>query len=197
MVRREISDRESEVDCSQDQEEESRVQFQICSHNTTTQLYKEVQNTSTFDSVIDIVCEALDDLSGECFGYLSECLPGEDLKVMKKLHFEEVMSFLVRTLGEKVTMNDISACNAVKNVIYDEMDTNNDDHNNEEEFKENNRKSPQKGTKQIYEENERLQNSNFVEREKRKGSGAQAFHPYFGHTKYLLLVVIVVKLVRT
>ena len=193
MFRRRIAERESEVDCSQDNEDESRVQFQICSHNTTTQLYEEVQNTNTLDSVIDIVCEALDDLSGECFGYLSECLPGEDLIVMKKLHFEEVISFLVRTVGKKVTKDDISSCDAVNNVIYDEMDTNNDDHNNEEDMKEKNRKSLQKGNKQMYEENERLQNSKFVERKKRKGSGAQTFHLCFGHTKCLLFVVMVVK----
>ena len=74
-----------------------RVQFQICSHNTSTQLYEDVQTNTSGESVMSSVCLALRDLSDQCFGFLTGCFLFDDVVGMKKLHFEEVINFLLKS----------------------------------------------------------------------------------------------------
>ena len=91
FIRENLISREQEAICIQEEELEIRIQFQICSHSTSTQLYEDVQNMNSAENVMAGVCQALKDLSEECFGYLLECFPIEDPMVMKKLLFEEVL----------------------------------------------------------------------------------------------------------
>ena len=71
------------------------------------------------ENVMGGVCQALKDLSEECFGYLLECFPIEDLMDMKKLHFEEVINFLLKFADGKITKNKVSECGAVKEIMDD------------------------------------------------------------------------------
>ena len=100
--------------CIQEEEFNIRIQFQICSHNTSTQLYEDVRNMSSAENFMDSVCQALKDLSEECFGYLLECFPIEDLMDMKKLHFDVAINFLLKFADGKITKNKVSECGAVK-----------------------------------------------------------------------------------
>ena len=101
-----------------EEESEIRFQFQICSHNTTTQLYQDIQDLdNTDEDIMDIVCEALKDLSDECIGFLMECFNEDELVDMKKLHFKEIISTLSEFDSVKVKVSSISECEAVKEVM--------------------------------------------------------------------------------
>ena len=65
--------------CNEEEESDIRTEFQICSHNTTTQLYEDIQTINSPKIVMDLVCQALKDLSDECIGYLLECFLEDDL----------------------------------------------------------------------------------------------------------------------
>ena len=86
FIRESFISKEPEAICVEEEELDIRIQFQICSHNTSTQLYEDVRNMSSAENVMDSVCQALKDLSEECFGYLMECFLVEDLMDMKKLN---------------------------------------------------------------------------------------------------------------
>ena len=110
---------EPEALCIQEEEFEIRIQFQICSHNTSTQLYEDVQKMKIGENAMDTLCQGLKDLSEECFGYLQECFLVEDLVDMKKLHFEEVVNFLLKFADGKITMDTVSECDAVTKNLSD------------------------------------------------------------------------------
>merc|ERR1711892_110091 len=103
--------------CNEEEESDIRTEFQICSHNTTTQLYEDIQTINSDRSVMDIVCQALKDLSDECIGYLLDCFLEDDLLDMKRLHLEEVTGFLLKFENVKITKNTISECEAVQEIF--------------------------------------------------------------------------------
>ena len=98
---------------------EIRIQFQICFHNTSTQLYKDIQNLTSGENVIDTVFQSLKDLSEDCFGYFLECFLVEDIIDVKKLHFEEVIKCLHNFADDKITKDQVSKCEAVKEIMDD------------------------------------------------------------------------------
>ena len=83
------------------------------------------------ENAMDTVCQGLMDLSEECFGYLLECFLVEDLVDMKKLHFEEVVNFLLKFADGKITMDTVSECDAVKQILNDIASIENMDKENE------------------------------------------------------------------
>jgi len=101
--------------CSKEEESEIRFQFQLCSHNTTTQLYQDIQEPN--NPVMDVVCQALKDLSEECIGFLIECFREEDLVDIKKLHFKEVINNLATFQSKNIQTSKISECEAVKEIM--------------------------------------------------------------------------------
>jgi len=113
--------------CSKEEESEIRFQFQMCSHNTTTQLYQDIQELKT--PVMDIVCQALKDLSDECIGFLIECFREEDLVEIKKLHLKEVINNLVTLESKNVKELKIDDCEVVKEIMNN---SDNDEEVNEE-----------------------------------------------------------------
>jgi len=113
--------------CSKEEESEIRFQFQMCSHNTTTQLYQDIQELKT--PVMDIVCQALKDLSDECIGFLIECFREEDLVEIKKLHLKEVINNLVTLESKNVKEQKIDDCEVVKEIMNN---SDNDEEVNEE-----------------------------------------------------------------
>ena len=114
-----MTHKELEAKCVQEEEFRIRIQFQICSHNTSTQLYEDLQAMDIGENAMDTVCQGLRDLSEECFGYLLECFLVEDLVDMKKLHFEEVINFLLKFADGKITNDTVSECNSVKEIMDD------------------------------------------------------------------------------
>lgn len=117
--RKNLIHNEPEAICVQEEELDVRIQFQICSHNTSTQLYEDVKAMEIGEDAFDIVCQGLKDLSEECFGYLLECFLAEDLMEMKKLHFQEIINFLLKFADGKITKDTVSECDAVKEIMED------------------------------------------------------------------------------
>ena len=66
---------------------------------------------------MDIVCEALKDLSDECIGFLMECFNEDELFDVKKLHFKEIISTLSEFESLKIKVSSISECESVKEVM--------------------------------------------------------------------------------
>eukprot|EP00091_Calanus_sinicus_P002428 TRINITY_DN12467_c0_g1_i4.p1 TRINITY_DN12467_c0_g1~~TRINITY_DN12467_c0_g1_i4.p1 ORF type:complete len:320 (+),score=76.99 TRINITY_DN12467_c0_g1_i4:137-961(+) len=119
QYRESLIHKEPEALCVEEEELDIRIQFQICSHNTSTQLYEDVQDMEIGENALDTVCEGLKDLSEACFGYLLECFLVEDLMEMKKLHFEEVINFLLKFADGKITEDNVYECDAVKEIMDD------------------------------------------------------------------------------
>lgn len=194
QYRRRMASREPEIGCSQEEEEESRVQFQICSHNTTTQLYEDVQTLNTLNSVMDSVCQALKDLSDECFSYLAECLP--DISEMKKLHFKEVTDFLVKIADGKVIKNDISECDAFNEVLNSDKKMNSDYIEKHVEMNVKSDGNDYKAMDEMSEENERFPKIlKISEKEVAVGNAQSIFQPCV--LACLCLWVIIVRLVNS
>merc|ERR1719474_37173 len=112
-----------EVGCSADEEVDARTQFQICSHNTTTQLYEDLINMISETEVEASICEAFDDLSGECFDNLLVCFHPTDLVMMKKQQFEKIISYLSSSLKRNISKVKIFKCPVVKEVLERESHT--------------------------------------------------------------------------
>ena len=89
VFREHITASKSEAICNEEEESDIRTEFQICSHNTTTQLYEDIQTINSPKIVMDIVCQALKDLSDECIGYLLECFLEDDLLDIKRLYLQD------------------------------------------------------------------------------------------------------------
>ena len=132
VFREHITASKPEAICNEEEESDIRTEFQICSHNTTTQLYEDIQTINSPKIVMDIVCQALKDLSDECIGYLLECFLEDDLQDIKILHLEEVIAFLLKFEKLKITKNAISECEAVLEIMNNIVD-------NEETTEENER----------------------------------------------------------
>lgn len=80
-----------ELRCTEEQRERGRDRFQICSHNTSTAVYNEVELLTSPSLLLDSLCHALSSLSTTCFSHLANCLPREDLKEMHRLHMADVV----------------------------------------------------------------------------------------------------------
>merc|ERR1719369_833097 len=121
--RGEMTSSKSEGLCSEEEESEIRFEFQICSHNTSTKLFQEIQELSNQDqTTMESVCKALKDLSEECIGYLLECFLEEDLLEVKKLHFKEVIDTLLNFDNKSINEEDIFECEAVKEIMNSDLE---------------------------------------------------------------------------
>ena len=73
--------------------------------------------------VQESICEAFNNLSDECFGYLLECFHPNDLMMMKKLQFDKIISYLSSSLYKNISKVNILNCPEVRKVIELESST--------------------------------------------------------------------------
>merc|ERR1740131_847485 len=96
--------------CSQMETQSSRELFEICSHNSTTAAYDEVEEYGSAENALAILCSALVTLKLECFPLLSSCLPQEDLIEMEKLQLEQTMGFMITVVRNRVSKQQLEEC---------------------------------------------------------------------------------------
>ena len=96
---------------------EIRIEFQVCSHNTRTQMFEYVQNRG--ENAMDSACQALKDLSEECYAYIVDCFLVEDHIDTPKLHLAKIIKFILKFGVGKITEDTVSKCEAVKEMMDD------------------------------------------------------------------------------
>ena len=76
------------------------------------------------DEVPKSICQAFEDLSEECFGYLQECINQKDLVKMKQLQFKRMIEFLLSKLNDKTVQPKLLECPSVMTMlIIDQNET--------------------------------------------------------------------------
>ena len=98
---------------------EIRIEFQVCSHNTSTQMFEDVQNMNRGENAMDSACQALKDLSEECYAYIVDCFLVEDHIDTPKLHIAKIIKFILKFGEGKITEDTVSKCEAVKEIMDD------------------------------------------------------------------------------
>ena len=66
------------------------------------------------------ICEAINDLSDECFGSLLVCFHPTDLVMMKRQQFQKIIDYLSSSLKKNISKVKIFKCPAVKEVLESE-----------------------------------------------------------------------------
>jgi len=89
--------------------------FQQCSHEEATQLYRaSMDMTSGNPTLEEMLCQALKTTLTTCIEPLSECFGPEDVEQMRASTETDQKKFLVRIMDGKVTEEAANRCTAVK-----------------------------------------------------------------------------------
>jgi len=126
--------------CSKEETETKRAEFEMCSHNTTSTIYKEVNKSKDTGSLFKNICDSLYWLSSECFGNLAVCMFQKDFDSLKSLHMEGVLHHVSQFLGDGLNISSLFDCTSatkkISNILSDQSDkkTLESESSNEEEY---------------------------------------------------------------
>ena len=105
------------VSCSTEEEMDSRLQFQICSHNISTSLYEEMIKAEDGQIDADSICSGFDELSNTCFGYLLNCLLEDEVQGMKPEHMQQTFDFMLESTKMNLNEKSLLKCESLHEIV--------------------------------------------------------------------------------
>jgi len=101
--------------CTDTKTRKVQTEFQQCSHEEATQLYRAGLDMTSGDPTLEqMLCQALKTMLTSCIEPLSECFGPEDVEQMRISTETDQKKFLVRIMDGKVTEEAANRCTAVK-----------------------------------------------------------------------------------
>merc|ERR550517_893660 len=101
--------------CTDTKTRKVQTDFQQCSHEEATQLYRaSMDMTSGNPTLEEMLCQALKTTLTTCIEPLSECFGPEDVEQMRASTETDQKKFLVRIMDGKVTEEAANRCNSVQ-----------------------------------------------------------------------------------
>jgi len=101
--------------CTDTKTRKVQTDFQQCSHEEATQLYRAgLDMTSGEPSLKDLLCQALKTTLTSCIEPLTECFGPEDVEQMRASTETDQKKFLIRIMDGKVSEEAANQCTAVK-----------------------------------------------------------------------------------
>jgi len=102
--------------CSDTKTRKVQTEFQQCSHEEATQLYRAGLDMTSGDPNLEkMLCQALKTMLTTCFEPITECFGPEDVEQMRASTEADQKKFLINVLDKKVTEETANRCGSKEN----------------------------------------------------------------------------------
>ena len=88
--------------CGEDESRASQAELQRCTHSITGKLNEAVAEVTEAETVLSVLCRAVENIQSECVSLLAACVTGDTLSEMARGHMDQLMPYLANIVGDKL-----------------------------------------------------------------------------------------------
>ena len=97
-----MEEQEDGLMCGEEELRGSQAGFQRCTHSITGRLNEAVSEVTEADTVLIVLCRAVEDIRSECVGLLAACVDGDTLRQMARDRMDQLMPYLINIVEDKL-----------------------------------------------------------------------------------------------